>query len=160
MPSPDHHAVKFRWLFFDFIPPSFAVDAAARREIRRAVKRDHSLLWSKQALVRTVVAVPALLVVFSITYWLIQMSISARGFRFPVAALLILYPSAYLIGVATYAPLRARQTFQAMYLRGFAICISCGYSHQHLPDSSHVCPECGSPRPSLDELQPTPPSPG
>ncbi len=152
--------MKFRWLVFDFIPPSFAVDAAARRENRRAVKRDHSLLWSKQALIRTVVALPALLIVFGVTYGLIQMSLSARGFRFLIAAQLILSVSAYLIGVATYAPLRARQTFRAMYLRGFAICTSCGYSLQHLPDSSHVCPECGSPRPSLDELQPTPPSPG
>ncbi len=148
---------EIRWLFFDFIPPGFAVDPAERRKIRKAVRKDKTLLWSKEALVRTLAALPALLVVLGVTYWLYQLGLSSRRMGLIILADVFLGVFAFVIGVAAYAPLRARQTFREMHLRGFEICTSCGYSLENLSGSSWVCVECGAAPPSLNETQPTPP---
>ena len=101
----------------------------------------------------TIVLIPSL--VLGVTYWLSQLGLSSRRMGLIILADVFLGLFAFVLGVAAYAPLRARQTFREMQLRGFEICTSCGYSLEHLSDSSRVCPECGASPPSLNETQPT-----
>jgi hypothetical protein len=65
---------KWRWIFFDFVPTEIPLDPALRREIAKAAKRDPASYWSKRALARSVAALPLLLFIFGVTYWLYMLS--------------------------------------------------------------------------------------
>ena len=143
--------MKWRWLFFDFIPPDVTVDPRLRREIRLAVKRHTASSWDKQAIIRSAVALPFLIAIFAITYWLLWNTFSAL----PLA---LSYLALHLAAVVVYAPSRARSTYLALHLHGIDVCVKCGYSLRELPSSVLHCPECGMNRLPLPSSSPLPTS--
>lgn len=137
--------VNWRWIFFDFIPPDVDLDADTRRRVKRSVRWGDVRLRGWPGARRHLIVAGVLVA----NYFAYESFLYVAGRRWMIPFFIGLMAVNYIIGLAVYAPARARLTYQELRRQGLDVCPTCGYWLHGLAETATTCPECGKKRAAL-----------